>query len=102
MSDIGGKLRCGECARLWAERKQADPKTTWQPACYTGPCTASEVMCEDLDPWIGLFNMLRVEFFQSSVPSILKRAKATDADMDVFMMLETEVNRWRDERAKRK
>jgi hypothetical protein len=70
--------------------------------CWSQPCPASELMCDDLDPWLGLFNMIRVEFYQAMVPTILKRAKATDDDLSVFVMMESEVNSWQAERAKRK
>jgi hypothetical protein len=59
-------------------------------------------MVPELDAWVGMFNLIRTEFYQALVPSILKKGKATDTDLSVFALMQSEMNETTREQIKKR
>jgi hypothetical protein len=62
---------------------------------------SSEYMTEDLTLWIQFYNLLRCETLAPVRPLILKRARCTEQDLQIIMLLDGVLKKWEHDKAKR-
>lgn len=79
-------MNCGDCLI-------ASVNTGKKPLCHSKSCDASEFMHPELSTWIGMYSMLKSDLFSRSTMQILRRAKATERDFDIFLELDNVLNR---------
>lgn len=75
-------LNCVRCQQL------IDDGTFKARPCAAKPCVASPLMQPELIVWWEMLKLLHSELFQGERLVLLKRAKATENDITVFVELE--------------
>jgi phage protein D len=81
----GTATNCHGCIQKMDKNPQATP------ICYTRKCDVSPLMVEEVDTFIGLYNLLTSEIFKRQPLDLLAKANALDCDLDVFAFIGREV-----------
>lgn len=59
-------------------------------------------MLPELNPWLGMLNLLKSGALTGCAPDILKRGDVQDGDFQVFAALENTMNKYRIKQQKRR